>query len=90
MKRYITRSLLAVWLIGTSLMLGYTWYYRPDNFPPLPESVGRWIVTVSGAKTPEDIAEASLFFGWLVSFFLVCSATSLAFHAWSWMKRPRT
>ena len=61
MKTYVKRSLLAAWLFGASLILGYTWYYRPDNFPPLPESVGQWIVTVSGARTPEDIADMALY-----------------------------
>ncbi|CAJ0800734.1 hypothetical protein LMG7141_03864 [Ralstonia condita] len=89
MKTYIKRSLLAAWLFGASLILGYTWYYRPDNFPPLPDSVGRWIVTVSGAKTPEDIAEASLLFGWLASLTLIGSATFLALTTWNWLKQRR-
>ena len=90
MKTYIKRSLLAAWLFGASLILGYTWYYRPDNFPPLPESVGQWIVTVSGARTPEDIAETSLFFGWLVSFSLVGLTTFCTFQIWNWLKQWRT
>jgi uncharacterized membrane protein len=74
------KLILRTWILASSVILAYTWYYNPNSFPQIPASFSIWITDLVSANTSEDVAIVGIIFGFVVSFVLVtCTTMSVIF-----------